>query len=62
MESQTIDVTEQWGHKQWWSQTTIRREQWRMYKKEGTMKFPVKWLCCTSNQSCELESCDHIST
>ena len=34
MESQTIRVMEQWHHEQWWSQTTIKGEQWKMYKKE----------------------------
>jgi len=31
-------------------------------QKEGTMKFPARWLCCTGKQSCESRSCDHIST
>jgi len=33
MGSRTIGVTEQWSHEQWWSQTTIWREQWEMYEK-----------------------------
>jgi len=31
-------------------------------QKEGTMEFLTRWLCCTSKWSCELRSCDHIST
>ena len=31
-------------------------------QKEGTMKFPTRWLCCTSKRSCESRSCDRIST
>jgi len=31
-------------------------------QKERTMKFPAKWLCCTSKRSCESRSCDRIST
>jgi len=30
-------------------------------QKEGTMEFPVKWFWCTSKQSCEKWSGDHIS-
>ena len=26
------------------------------------MKFPTRWLCCTSKRSCELRSCGRIST
>ena len=22
-------------------------------QKEGTIKFPTRWLCCTGKQSCE---------
>jgi len=28
-------------------------------QKEGTMKFPTRWLCCTGKRSCESRSCDH---
>ena len=31
-------------------------------QKERTMKFPMRWLCCTSKWSCELRSCGRIST
>jgi len=31
-------------------------------QKEGTMEFPIEWLCCTGKRSCESRSCDRIST
>jgi len=51
MESRTMVVTDY--HKK----RTIGNVQ-----KEGTMKFPTRWLCCTGKQSCESKSCDRIST
>jgi len=50
MESQTMVVTDY--HKE----RTIENIQ-----KEGTMKSPTRWLCCTSKQSCEVRSGDCIS-
>ena len=39
-----------------------RKRTMRNVQKEGTMKFPTRWLCYTSKWSCELGSCDRIST
>jgi len=55
------------GHRTIESQTMVvidyyKKRTIESVQKGGTMEFPTRWLCCTGKRSCELKSCDHIST